>query len=111
MLLVQSIKSAATKRIEETDPASKRDLRTSDIFSDAILAMLRAPTSVVNGLLDLDEDFLRNYAGVTDFSKYSFVEGAVPRRIMPKKLPDLTVVEQNDEGRRVDSTKLGRPKL
>jgi hypothetical protein len=85
-------------------------LRTPAIFSDAILAMLRAPTATVNGLLDLDEDFLRNYAGVTDFSKYSIVEG-VPRRIMPAKFPDLTVAEQDDEGTRVDSIKLGRAKL
>ena len=73
--------------------------------------MLRAPTAAVNGLLDLDEDFLRNYAGVVDFSKYSVVEGAVPRRIMPLRLPDLRVAEQDDEGMRVDSTKLGRAKL
>ena len=39
------------------------------IFSDAILAMLKAPTAVVNGLLDLDEDFLRRYCGISDFSK------------------------------------------
>jgi len=106
-----SIKSAATKRTEEADPSSKQDLRTPAIFSDAILAMLRAPISTVNGLLDLDEDFLREHAGVTDFSKYNVVPGVVPRRIMPEKFPDLRVEEQDDEGRRVDSTKLGRAKL
>jgi hypothetical protein len=73
--------------------------------------MLRAPAATVNGLLDLDEDFLRHHAGVIDFSKYSVVEGAVPRRIMPAKFPDLRVAEQDYEGRRVDSTKLGRAKL
>jgi hypothetical protein len=73
--------------------------------------MLRAPAVTVNGLLDTDEDFLRHRAGVTDFSKYSVVEGAVPRRIMPAQFPDLTVAEQNDEGARVDSTKLGGAKL
>jgi hypothetical protein len=73
--------------------------------------MLRAPTTVVNGLLDLDEDFLRNHAGVRDFSKYNIVEGAVPRRIMPAEFPDLRVAEQDDEGTRVDSTKLHRTKL
>ena len=73
--------------------------------------MLRAPTATVNGLLDTDEDFLRHHAGVTDFSKYSVVKGAVPRRIMPAQFPDLMVAEQNDEGVRVDSTKLGRAKL
>jgi hypothetical protein len=82
-----------------------KDLRKPTIYTDAILAMLRAPTKRVNGRLELDEDFLRD-TGVTDFSKYSLVDGAVPRRIMPAKLPDLTVAEQEDEGRRTDSTKL-----
>lgn len=68
--------------------------------------MLRAPTSVINGQLFLDEDFLREHCGVTDFGKYSVVPGSTPRRIMPTKLPDLTVAEQNDEGDRMDSTKL-----
>jgi hypothetical protein len=75
------------------------------IFSDAILAMLAAPTSEVNGALELDEDFLRK-KGVTDFSKYDLVPGSTPRRIMPAEFPDLRVKEQDDEGKRVDSTKL-----
>jgi len=90
----------------KTDPTSEKDLRKPSIYSDAILAMLKAPAKIVNGLLELDEDFLRDYAGVTDFSKYSVVDGAVPRRIMPAKFPDLNVAEQDDEGRRTDSTKL-----
>jgi hypothetical protein len=73
--------------------------------------MLRAPVEDVNGLIDLDEDFLRNHEGVTDFSKYSVVEGATPRRIMPAKFPDLTVAEQADEGRRTDSTQMRASKL
>lgn len=75
------------------------------IFSDAILAMIRAPTEQVNGELELDEDFLRK-TGMTDFSKYSVVPGSNPRRIMPAQFPDLSVTEQDDEGRRMDSTKL-----
>ena len=94
-----------------TNPSAERDLRKPTIYSDAILAMLNAPTAVVNGLLALDEDFLREHGGVTDFSKYSVVEGATPRRIMPAKLPDLTVAEQDDEGQRVDSTKIKAAKL
>jgi hypothetical protein len=94
-----------------SDPSSEKDLRKPTIYSDAILAMLRAPTKAVNGLLALDEDFLREHTGMTDFSKYSVVKGAVPRRIMPAKLPDLTVAEQADEGRRTDSTKLRAAKL
>jgi hypothetical protein len=68
--------------------------------------MLRAPITDVNGLIDTDEDFLRSHEGVTDFSKYSVVQGATPRRIMPAKFPDLTVTEQADEGQRTDSTKM-----
>lgn len=70
-----------------------------------MLAILRAPPDVVSGELLLDEDFLREHAGVTDFDKYALVPGSSPRRIMPAKLPDLSVAEQDDEGRRVDSTK------
>jgi len=106
-----SIESAATEQIRKTDPSSERDLRKATIFSDAILAILTAPKSVVNGLLTLDEDFLREYAGVMDFSKYAVIPGATPRRIMPVKLPDLTVAEQNDEGRRTDSLVLRGAKL
>lgn len=75
--------------------------------------MLAAPPEKVNGLLDLDEDFLRRECGITDFSKYNVVPGASPRRIMPKKFPVLEVDEQNDEGRRVDSAQLraGRAKI
>jgi hypothetical protein len=73
--------------------------------------MLQAPTKMVNGLLALDEDFLREHAGVADFGKYSVVPGTSPRRIMPAKFPDLTVAEQDDEGKRTDSTKLRGAKL
>ena len=70
--------------------------------------MLRAPAEEVNGQIDTDRGFLRRY-GVPDFSKYSVVPGSSPRRIMPAQFPVLEVAEQDDEGRRVDSTKL--PKL
>jgi len=66
--------------------------------------MLKAPAPVVNGKLEVDEDFLRRHAGADEFSKYSVVPGSSPRRIMPAVLPELTVVEQDDEGRRVDSS-------
>lgn len=81
-----------------------------EIYSDAILAMLRAPAGEVNGLIDTDEDFLRRQ-GVSDFSKYSVVPRSTPRRIMPAKFPILEVAEQDDEGRRVDSTVLPKAKL
>lgn len=59
----------------------------------------------MNGLLALDEDFLRDYCGVTDFSKYSVIPGSNPRRMMPKEMPVLEVAEQDDEGVRMDSSK------
>jgi len=98
-----AIESAATQN-PQTDRA---ELRSAAIFSDAVLAILEAPPPEVNGELLLDEDFLRA-KGVTDFSKYALVPGSTPRRIMPAKLPDLTVAEQDDEGRRMDSTVLRR---
>lgn len=107
----KSIESAATEQFTLRDPAFARDLRKPTIFSDAILAMLNTPASVVNGQLELDEDFLRRYAGVDDFSKYSVVPGSSPRRIMPALLPDLTIPEQDDEGMRHDSAKERRTKL
>lgn len=66
--------------------------------------MLRAPHKIVNGLLDTDEDFLRKKCGVSDFSKYSVIPGSTPRRIMPDNFPVLEVAEQDDEGKRMDST-------
>ena len=108
------VESAATVKVM-ADAEARRDLRKATIFSDAVLAVLRAPVSKVNGLLDLDEDFLRREGGVCDFSKYSVVEGAVPRRIMPRVFPRLEVEEQDDEGFRVDSNELrereGKAKL
>jgi len=72
--------------------------------------MLRSPAEEVNGQLELDEDFLRK-KGVEDFSKYALIPGSHPRRIMPAQLPDLTVAEQDDEGRRMDSAKLRGSKI
>ncbi|KAI8671530.1 hypothetical protein NCS57_00628500 [Fusarium keratoplasticum] len=100
-----AIESAATQQFTTKNPDEANDLRKATIFSDAILAILQASPSVVNGELLLDEDFLREHAGVTDFSKYNVIPGTTPRRIMPQKLPDLTVAEQADEGKRYDSTK------
>ncbi|RKU48093.1 hypothetical protein DL546_008589 [Coniochaeta pulveracea] len=100
-----AIESAATDKFTKADPDEARDLRKPTIFSDAILEMLKAPAAAVNGQLELDEDFLRRHVGVTDFSRYSFIPGTSPRRIMPAELPDLSVKEQADEGKRHDSSK------
>ena len=100
-----AIESAATAQFTTKNPDEAKDLRKATIFSDAILAILRSPSSLVNGELLLDEDFLRESTGKTDFSEYSVVPGSSPRRIMPQHLPDLTVAEQADEGKRYDSSK------
>ena len=99
-------------------PVSSLGYRTANpsdlaqtIFADAILAILKAPPALVNGQLVLDEDFLRDHCGVADFSKYSLVEGATPRRIMPAEFPVLEVAEQDDEGQRMDSSKLRKSRL
>ncbi|KAI9694938.1 MAG: hypothetical protein M1822_000555 [Bathelium mastoideum] len=101
-----AIQSAAT-----SDPEITAELRKPTIFSDAILAILAAPAKDVNGCLELDEDLLRKYCRIDDFSQYAVVPGAVPRRIMPAKLPVLEVAEQDDEGRRIDSTERATAKL
>lgn len=104
-----AIQSAATRNIDGDD---LRDLRKPTIFSDAILEMLRSEPAEVNGALELDEDFLRKRGYMDeDFEKYNLVSGVKPRRIMPKELPDLRVAEQDDEGKRVDSTALRTTKL
>lgn len=104
-----AIQSAATQNVEGDN---LQDLRKPTIFSDAILEVLRSDPLDVNGCLELDEDFLRKKGyRDEDFEKYSLVPGAKPRRIMPKELPDLRVAEQDDEGKRVDSTKLRAAKL
>jgi NAD(P)-dependent dehydrogenase (short-subunit alcohol dehydrogenase family) len=102
-----AIQSAATEKMAKEISS---ELRKPTIYSDAILAMLRSEVQEVNGCLELDEDFLRK-KGVNDFSKYSLVQGATPRRIMPAEFPDLTVKEQDDEGRRADSTKMRASKM
>ncbi|RAL16935.1 short chain dehydrogenase family protein [Aspergillus homomorphus CBS 101889] len=108
-----AIQSAATEMNPAANDASrsKADLRKPTIFSDAILGILNTPPHIVNGMLALDEDFLRDYCGVTDFSGYAVVPGTNPRRMMPKTLPVLEVEEQDDEGVRMDSAKRGGSKL
>jgi len=104
-----AIESAATQNVEGEN---RQDLRKPTIYSDAILEMLRAEPGEVNGCLELDEDFLRKRGWKDeDIEKYNVVPGSKPRRIMPKELPDLMVAEQDDEGKRVDSTKLRATKI
>ncbi|RYC63261.1 hypothetical protein CHU98_g2941 [Xylaria longipes] len=108
--IIVAIESGATRKLTLENPKEADNLRKPTIFSDAILAMLQAPAPTINGRLELDEDYLRSDAGVTDFSKYSVIPGTSPRRIMPAQLPDLSVKEQDDEGKRINSAE-SRSKL
>lgn len=103
-----AIESAATEVFVKKNPEEESDLRKANIFSDAALAILRADAGKVNGELLLDEDFLREHEGVTRFEGYNVVQGANPRRIMPVELPDLSVREQDDEGKRYTSPVKGK---
>lgn len=107
LIIDKAVESAATQNPQ----TNRAELRKATIFSDAVLAIIRSPTEDVNGRCVLDEDFLRSHEGIADFGKYSLVPGTAPRRIMPRKFPDLSVKEQNDEGRRMDSTLLRTTKL
>jgi NAD(P)-dependent dehydrogenase (short-subunit alcohol dehydrogenase family) len=98
------IASAATEFVR---PGSKVELRKPEIFSDAILAILQEPdVSKFNGKAWLDEDFLRELKGLTDFDAYAVTKGFKVRRNMPNKLPSLEVEEEDDEGDRINSVQL-----
>jgi hypothetical protein len=72
-----------------------------------ILAMLNTPTKAVIGLWAADEDYLRGYAGATDFLKYSAVPGSSLRKSCLLRRPARRIADQDDEERRTYSTKLG----
>jgi len=99
-----SIVSAAT---ESSMPGSSVEMRKPDIFADAILAILQEKdVSKINGKAWLDEDYLRELKGITNFDGYAVKPGTKVRRIMPLKLPDLRVEEEDDEGQRMNSVQL-----
>ncbi|KAF2718037.1 short chain dehydrogenase [Polychaeton citri CBS 116435] len=110
-MAITSIWPAVAIESGATRDADREDLRKANIFSEAIMAMLRSPAPAVNGRLELDEDYLRSDHGVSDFTKYACIAGASPRRIMPANLPDLTVAEQDDEGQRRNSAQFRSSKL
>jgi NAD(P)-dependent dehydrogenase (short-subunit alcohol dehydrogenase family) len=98
------IVSAAT---EFTRPGSSIELRKPEIFADAILAILEcSEIAKWNGKAWLDEDYLRELTGVTEFGGYAVSPGREVRRIMPRKLPVLEVEEEDDEGDRMNSLQL-----
>ncbi|KAJ3254657.1 hypothetical protein HDU77_003978 [Chytriomyces hyalinus] len=73
-------------------------LRDAKIFGDAIVGICNEPAAKVNGLALLDEDYLREFRGVTDFSQYRLDPNVEPPRMMPMKFPSLLVEEQDDRG-------------
>jgi hypothetical protein len=89
-----AIESAVT--VKQNLPA--RILRKATIFSDAVLSILNADVRKVNGRALIDEDWLCENDGMTDFTKYS-VDGVseIPR-MLPRKFPSLLVAEQDDRG-------------
>jgi len=100
--------SAATEFVR---PGQYTNLRKPEIFADAILEILKEEDPWrVSGKAWLDEDYLRELRGVTDFDGYAVVPGDKVRRIMPNKLPVLEVEEEDDEGDKLDSTQMRKEK-
>ncbi len=68
-------------------------LRTPDIMSDAIIHICQDPKT--NGKILIDEDYLRNQCGKTNFDEYRINPDFEPPRMMPKVFPSLNVEEEN----------------
>lgn len=71
-------------------------MRTPQIFADAVLGIVSERTEKLNGAVLLDEDYLRSN-GQTDFSRYQCEPGVEPPRMMPRLLPDLSVAEEDEQ--------------
>ncbi|OZJ06697.1 hypothetical protein BZG36_00327 [Bifiguratus adelaidae] len=87
-------------KVEAKRKEAPYHLRDQQIFADAVLEILHSSPAVVNGQLLLDEDFLREHCHYTDMqiAKYRLDPAIEPRRIMPRKFPDLSVEEQEVRG-------------
>ncbi|MDF1564494.1 MAG: SDR family oxidoreductase [Deltaproteobacteria bacterium] len=73
---VTLVESLATANLGLGEP---KDWRKADILADALLAILRQdPTTLGSGHAFLDEEVLREYAGVTDLEGYACVPGSTP---------------------------------
>ncbi|KAJ3327624.1 hypothetical protein HDU76_011423 [Blyttiomyces sp. JEL0837] len=101
-----AVSSAVTDKMK----VNPGHLRKPEIFADAVLGILEEQAQKVNGLALVDEDFLREFKGVTDFSKYREDPNVEPPRMLPKKFPSLLVEEQADRGMTMTS-KPGKAKL
>ncbi|KAJ1569059.1 hypothetical protein HK405_010418 [Cladochytrium tenue] len=113
-----AVESAVTQKYK----ISPANLVKASIFADAVVGILEDSPAKVNGVAFLDEDYLRDMKGVTDFSQYwlgklpwdrsasiydtgSDGSQGPPKRMLPKKLPSLLVEEQDDRGMSINSAK------
>ncbi|KAJ3388909.1 hypothetical protein HDU84_009323 [Entophlyctis sp. JEL0112] len=117
--------TAVQSAVTEVKSVPEKFLRHASIFADAVVGICNGtrkvrsnlfpvntekisslfrglffsePAKKVNGLALIDEDYLREFRGVTDFSKYRLHPDVEPPRMMPKRFPSLTVDEQDDRG-------------
>ncbi|KAI9352583.1 hypothetical protein BDR26DRAFT_910598 [Obelidium mucronatum] len=97
--------TAIQSAVTEVKNIPKEYLRHPRIFADAAVSILNEPPKTVNGLALIDQDYLRDYRGVSDFSQYRLVPNSEPPRMMPKRFPSLLVEEQEDRGFSVDEKK------
>ncbi|KAJ3067656.1 hypothetical protein HDU98_009135 [Podochytrium sp. JEL0797] len=95
--------TAVQSAVTEVKNIPLEHLRHASIFADAVVGICNEPASKVNGLALIDEDYLREFKGVSDFKKYQLSPGIEPTRMMPKKFPSLLVEEQEDRGFSVSS--------
>jgi NAD(P)-dependent dehydrogenase (short-subunit alcohol dehydrogenase family) len=80
-------------------------MRKATIFADAVAAIGDEPADRLNGAALIDEDYLREYRGLTDadFVKYRSDPATEPPRLLPKKFPSLLVAEQDEPGLHMSS--------
>ncbi|KAJ3123699.1 hypothetical protein HK100_011522 [Physocladia obscura] len=102
-----AIKSAVTNHKN----VSPKLLRHPAIFADAVVAIADQNKLAINGHAFIDEDFLRSFCNVSDFSKYRIDPAIEPPRMMPKIFPSLLVQEQDDRGFSVDGDSGGKAKV
>jgi len=70
-----------TQATEVNQLGDARYWRHPEIMSDLVLGVLEHDPQTFTGHSLIDEDFLRKYQGITDFSKYQCVDGYEPPAI------------------------------
>ncbi|KAF8331887.1 uncharacterized protein EI90DRAFT_3154310 [Cantharellus anzutake] len=100
-----SVESAATTVLSSLSSSESGNspatyLRKPEIWSDTILAILSDDDKEsLEGRPLIDDDYLRERWGFKDgdFVKYRLDPNIEPRRAVPKKFPNLTVAEEEEE--------------